>query len=208
MSFPVAITTWRRPAAFFPAPGGVDALSAATPLGLLKLGRTVTDIGAGFAAAGLSPSGDYGAAIRTLFLGFRSGCIGESSIILILAGFVFLLITKTIDWRAPVTMTASLFVFSFLFGQDPLFAVLSGGVLFGAVFMATDYVSAPLTAWGKLIFGCGVGLITALIRRWGNYPEGVTYGILIMNAVTPFLNRLLQKKYGYVNPKKARGVSK
>jgi len=98
---------------------------------------------------------------------------------------------------------ASVFVFSFLFGRDPLFAVLAGGVLFGAVFMATDYVTAPLTAAGKLIFGFGAGLIIVLIRQWGNYPEGVTYGILIMNAVTPFLNRLLQKKYGYMKPKKA-----
>jgi electron transport complex protein RnfD len=99
-------------------------------------------------------------------------------------------------------MVVSFFVFSLLFGRDPLFAILSGGVIFGAVFMTTDYVSAPITAAGKLIFGLCAGLITALIRQWGNYPEGVTYGILIMNAVTPFLNRLLQKKYGYVAPSK------
>jgi electron transport complex protein RnfD len=208
MSFPVAATTWDAPRAFFepvflPMSGAfMDALSGATPLQIIKMGGTIGDVGAGFAAAGLTSSGDYLSTIWTLFLGSHAGCIGESSIILILIGAVFLLLTKTIDWRAPVSMIASVFIFSFLFGRDPLFAVLAGGVLFGAVFMATDYVTAPLTASGKLIFGFGVGLIIVLIRHWGNYPEGVTYGILIMNAVTPFLNRLLQKKYGYVVPSK------
>jgi electron transport complex protein RnfD len=122
--------------------------------------------------------------------------------LLILAGALYLLLTKTIDWRAPLTMTAATFVFSFILGRDPLFSVLSGGVLFGAVFMATDYVSAPITARGKLIFGAGAGLILVLIRQWGGFPEGVTYGILIMNALTPYLNRLLQKKYGFVTPAK------
>jgi electron transport complex protein RnfD len=140
--------------------------------------------------------------IKTLFIGNHGGCIGETSILLILAGAVYLLASKTIDWRAPLTMIASTVIVSFALGRDPLFSILSGGVFFGAVFMATDYVSAPLTARGKLIFGCGAGLITALIRQWGNYPEGVTYGILIMNALSPFLNRLLQKKYGFVPRKK------
>jgi electron transport complex protein RnfD len=99
-------------------------------------------------------------------------------------------------------MTASVCVLSFLLGRDPLVAVLSGGVVFGAVFMATDYVTAPFTQVGRIIFGLGAGIIIVLIRRWGSFPEGVTYAILIMNAVTPFLNRLLQKKYGYVKPAK------
>ena len=210
MSFPVAITTWAVPRAFFAVnQAAVDGLSGATPLNILKLGGAITDVSAGLAARGLSWGGDYWSTLGTLFLGFRGGSIGESSILLILIGFVFLLVTGTIDWRAPVSMVVSFFVFSLLFGRDPLFAILSGGVIFGAVFMTTDYVSAPITAAGKLIFGLCAGLITALIRQWGNYPEGVTYGILIMNAVTPFLNRLLQKKYGYVAPsKKAKGETK
>jgi electron transport complex protein RnfD len=118
--------------------------------------------------------------------------------LLILIGAAYLLITKTIDWRAPVAMLGATALASLALGIDPLFALLSGGVLFGAVFMATDYVTAPLTATGKLIFGAGAGLITVLIRKWGAFPEGVTYGILIMNVVSPFLNRLLQKKYGFV----------
>ena len=101
-----------------------------------------------------------------------------------------------------MAMIVSVLLFSFLFGADPLFALLSGGVLFGAVFMTTDYVTTPFGFKGKLIFGFGAGLVTVLIRQLGNYPEGVTYGILIMNAATPFLNRLLQKKYGYVPQKK------
>jgi len=208
LSFPAAATTWAIPRAFF---GGnvtginaADAVTGATPLGIIKLGGSVADVGAGLASAGLAGGSDYWSTIESLFLGTRAGCIGETSILLILVGFIFLLVSKTIDWRAPVSMTASLFIFSFLFGREPLFAVLSGGLLFGAVFMATDYVTAPITASGKLIFGFGAGLITALIRQWGNYPEGVTYSILIMNAVTPFLNKLIQKKYGYVKPQKAK----
>jgi electron transport complex protein RnfD len=199
MSFPAAITTWRRPAGF-----AADAVSAATPLGILKLGGTVADIGADFAGAGFQAAPDYWSTVRTLFFGNHGGCIGETSILLILAGAVYLLIKKVIDWRAPAAMIAAAFLASLVLGADPLIGILSGGVLFGAVFMATDYVSAPMTATGKLIFGFGAGLITALIRKWGNYPEGVTYGILIMNACTPFLNRLLQKKYGFV-PKKKNG---
>jgi electron transport complex protein RnfD len=140
--------------------------------------------------------------MKTLFLGFRAGCVGESSILLIFAAFVFLLATKTIDWRAPVSMTAAAFLCSLVLGMDPLFGVLSGGLLFGAVFMATDYVSSPLTAKGKIIFGIGAGIISILIRKWGTYPEGVSYSILIMNGVTPFLNKLLPRKYGFVPKKK------
>jgi electron transport complex protein RnfD len=197
MSFPAAITTWNRPAGF-----AVNAVTAATPLGILKQGGTVADIGRDFAGAGLSASPDYWSTIRTLFFGNHGGCIGETSVLLILAGAAYLLIRKVIDWRAPVAMTAAVFLASLVLGMDPLIGILSGGALFGAAFMATDYVSAPMTAKGRLIFGFGAGLITVLIRKWGNYPEGVTYGILIMNACTPFLNRLLQKKYGSVPKKK------
>ena len=211
LSFPVAATRWSLPMSFFPADSGIaasatgyvaDAISGATPLGILKMQGTIADVGAGLAATGLAAGSDYCSTITSLFIGIRGGCIGESSILLILMGFIYLLATRTIDWRTPVMMILSVFVFSFLFGRDPLFAVLAGGVLFGAVFMATDYVTGPLTSTGKIIFGLCAGLITVLIRQWGNYPEGVTYGILICNAVTPYLNRLLQKKYGFIKPAK------
>jgi electron transport complex protein RnfD len=140
--------------------------------------------------------------MQELFLGYRAGCTGETSILLILASFFFLLVTRTIDWRAPVAVVLSAFVTAFALDLDPLFAILSGGLLFGAVFMVTDYVSSPLTPWGKIIFGIGVGLISMLIRKWGTYPEGVSYAILIMNCTVPFLDRLLPRKYGFV-PKRA-----
>jgi electron transport complex protein RnfD len=203
MSFPAEITTWNRPVAFngMNAAAVTDALSAATPLGILKQGGTIADLGADFMGARLASSSDYWSVIKTLFFGNHGGSLGETSIFLILAGAAYLLLTRTIDWRAPVSMTAAAILASLVLRTDPLVAILSGGLLFGAVFMATDYTSAPVTAKGKLIFGAGAGIITALIRKWGSYPEGVTYGILIMNACTPFLNRLLQKKYGLTKGK-------
>ncbi|MDR3145338.1 MAG: RnfABCDGE type electron transport complex subunit D [Treponema sp.] len=201
MSFPAAITTWHRPVGF--GTPLTDAVSGPTPLRIVQMGGTLADVGRDLADAGLASSDGYWSMIKTLFIGYHGGCIGESSILLILAGAFYLLITKTIDWRAPAAMTAAVFLCAALLGLDPLFSVLSGGALFGAVFMCTDYVSTPMTAWGKLIFGAGAGIIAVLIRKWGSYPEGVSYGILMMNALTPFLNRLLQKKYGFVPKKRA-----
>jgi electron transport complex protein RnfD len=163
-------------------------------------------VGRAFAEADLASSDSYWSTMKTLFFGFHGGCIGEVSVFLILAACLFLLAAKTIDWRAPVCMIAAGFVTAFSLGPDPLFSILSGGLIFGAVFMAADYVTAPITAKGKIIFGIGAGIIAMLIRKWGVYPEGVSYAILIMNAVTPFLNRLLPKKYGYV-PRKKSSVS-
>jgi electron transport complex protein RnfD len=219
MSFPAAITTWHRPPGTFvtkladhlKASSIVDGVSGVTPLNIIKgdglVHSSIADVGRDFFAAGLSASPEYWSTIKTLFIGGHAGCIGESSTLLILAGLIYLLATKTIDWRSPCTMIATGFLASLIFsGFDPsfgLFSILSGGIFFGAVFMATDYVSTPLTARGKLIFGFGAGLITILIRNWGGYPEGVMYGILIMNGVTPFLNRLLPRKYGFVVKKKA-----
>jgi electron transport complex protein RnfD len=215
MSFPAAMTRWHRPPRGFAlsladdlsAASIVDGVSGVTPLNIAKLlagenrlGEAVGALGKDLAASGASGAG-YWSTIKTLFIGNHAGAIGESSALLILAGCLFLLLTKTIDWRAPLTMTLAGLLASLALGYDPLFGIFSGGLLFGAVFMVTDYVTAPLTDKGKLIFGFGAGLITVLIRRLGAYPEGVTYGILIMNALSPFLNRLLPRKYGYA-PKK------
>jgi electron transport complex protein RnfD len=203
MTFPAALTTWDRPLSALRA--GADSITGPTPLRILSRSGGIDALGADLAALRLSESPDYWSTIKTLFLGNHGGSIGETSILLILAGGIYLLLTKTIDWRTPVAMIAGAVLAALPLGLDPLVAVLSGGLLFGAVFMATDYVSAPVTSTGKLIFGFGAGVITALIRKWGVYPEGVTYGILIMNAITPFLNRLLQKKYGFVPKKKETG---
>jgi len=131
-----------------------------------------------------------------LFFGHRGGCIGESAIFLLAAAFLFLLVTRVIDWRAPVAMMATTVAITFLAGIDPLLTLLSGGLMFGAVFMVTDYATSPVTPLGRLLFGAGCGVITALIRVFGGYPEGVMFSILIMNALVPFLDRLIPRKYG------------
>ena len=195
MSFPAAMTAWHEPQSGFPLTLA-DAVSGASPLGIMQSGE-----------AGASAFFSEVHTVKEMFFGYRAGCIGETSVLLILAAFVFLLITKTIDWRAPVSMIAAALTAAFALGIDPLFAVLSGGLIFGAVYMVTDYVTVPVTSRGKVIFGAGAGLITILIRKWGTYPEGVMYSILIMNCAVPFLNKLLGRKYGYVRKKKAASGS-
>jgi electron transport complex protein RnfD len=211
MSFPAAMTKWHFPPGPFPlrltdamsSATLVDGISGVTPLGIVKAGGGVAGVGKVLVKAHLSAADSWWPTMKALFTGWHPGSIGESPAWLILAAFVFLLVRKTIDWRAPAAMIAAAFVSALALGLDPLFSVFSGGLLFGAVFMATDYVTAPLTAGGKLIFGIGAGIISMLIRKWGTYPEGVSYGILIMNGLTPFLNKLLPRKYGFVPKKKA-----
>ena len=182
MSFPAALTTWRKPGQSWISMSA-DVITGATPLGIAQMGGDVPGI-------------------RDLFFGFHGGSTGETSIFLILAACLFLLVTKTIDWRTPVCMIGAGAAVAFALGLDPLFSVLSGGLVFGAVFMATDYVTGSITGKGKIIFGIGAGIITMLIRKWGNFPEGVCYAILIMNGFTPFLDKLLTRKYGFVRKKK------
>lgn len=141
-----------------------------------------------------------------MFIGREAGCIGESSALLILIAFGALLALKIIDWRAPVAMVAVVAVCTIISGNDVTEQVLSGGLLFGAVFMTTDYTTSPVTRGGRLVFGAGCGLITFLIRQFGGYPEGVMFSILIMNIVSPFLNNIIPKKYGYVKPVKKGGA--
>ena len=193
MSFPAAITTWSMPNNLKLA---ADATSAATPLAMVKQGTALADVATYFGASG---TGDF---YRQLFMGYRSGSLGESSILLILIGGAFLLVMGVIQWIVPAAILASTFVFAAILGMDPVLNVLSGGVVFGAVFMATDYATRPLTMKGQLVYGAGIGLLTVIIRRFGGFPEGVTYAILIMNMLTPFLNKMRGKKYGYVAPPK------
>ena len=163
----------------------LDAVSGATPLAIL--GRSAE------AVAQAAPS------TLDLFIDRIPGCIGEVSKIAILLGLVYLLIRKTITWHIPVTMIASFMLFTWLFGGDPLQGVLMGSVLFGAVFMATDYVTSPMTHKGQIIFASGIGLLIALIRMFGGYPEGTMYAILIMNVLTPLIDRVTRGKiYGEV----------
>lgn len=196
VSFPVPMTTWSNPRAANIAADAVskatDAVSSATVLSSIKAGT--------FTAS----SSDY----LNFFWGNRGGCIGETSSFLILVAFAFLCLVKVIDWRATVAMVGTVLIATLISGGDVLMALFSGGLLFGAVFMITDYATSPITKRGKLIFGFGCGLITFLIRKFSGYPEGVMFSILIMNSVVPFLNRLIGKKYGFVKKPKAPKADK
>ena len=183
-SWPVRMTAWTLPTYF----QQVDAVSSATPL------------------AGMQPGG-----IMDLFLGNIPGCIGEVCKAGILLGFLYLVIRGTIVGHVPVIFLAVTALLSwalgvqggFTFDGDPLTAILSGGVMFGAVFMATDYATSPMTLAGQAIFAAGCGIIVSIIRTYGAYPEGVTYAILLMNIVTPLIDRAIKPTvYGAVKPQK------
>jgi electron transport complex protein RnfD len=191
MSFPAPMTTWHKP-----LQGLVDAASGATPLNILKTGGSLQDV---MSSVGVSNAGGL---YWQLFLGNRSGSLGETSILLVAIGGIFLLAMGVIQFAVPLAMLASTALLSWAVGMDPLLAVLTGGVVFGAFFMATDYATSPLTLKGKILYGVGIGLLIVLIRRFGGFPEGVTYAILIMNMLSPFFDKLRTRKYGYVKPKK------
>ena len=179
-SFPAAMgASWISPLP--------DATSSATILSTLKQADAVTSATTTGAAI------DY----WQLFVGRQAGCIGESSILLILISALLLIATRIVDWRTPVFMVGTFALLMFASGGDVLAHLLSGGLVFGAVFMATDYVTTPVTSYGRIVFGAGCGLLTFLIRKFGGYPEGVMFSILIMNSITPFLNKLTPRKYGY-----------
>lgn len=152
-----------------------DAVTSATPLAALSAGNA-------------TPS------LTDLFLGRHGGSLGETCALAILLGGAYLLIRRVITWHTPVAFVGTVFVFTWLLGEDPLVHILSGGLLLGAFFMATDYATTPPTRWGKVIFGVGCGLITVLIRVFGNYPEGVSFAILFMNLLTPYISRLTRRK--------------
>ena len=214
ISFSVAMTSWTAPAhlmkvsatasatasATTALSAAADAVSSATPLSMLKIKE-----GAVMSAGAIADKLDLGTVpqvYRMLLLGEHAGCIGETCVFLILLGFIYLVVQKVIDWKTPVAMILTTVGITSLAGIDPLLTLLSGGLVFGAVFMATDYVTTPVTAKGRVLFGIGCGLITALVRLFSGMPEGVMYSILIMNTVVPFLNKLIQRKYGFVKPQK------
>ena len=138
-----------------------------------------------------------------LLLGNVGGAIGETSKLALLLGLAYLLVRRVISWHIPTVFIGSVFVLSFLFNgfdaYSALLMILSGGVFLGAIFMATDYVTSPTTAWGKVIFAVGCALITVMIRFFGNYPEGVSFGILFMNILTPYIEKWTRhKRFGEV----------
>ena len=177
-SWPVRMTAFVLPTCF----SGADATTSATVL------------------AG------YEASYMDMFLGNIPGCIGEVCKAAILLGFLYMLIRGVITWRIPVTFLAVVFVFSAILGNDPLQAILCGGVMLGAVFMATDYTTSPMSAKGQFIYAAGCGIIVVIIRNFCNYPEGVTYAILVMNIVTPLLDKYVKPRlYGRLKEEKANG---
>ena len=148
----------------------------------------------------------YEASYMDMFLGNIPGCIGEVCKAAILLGFLYMLVRGVKTWRIPVTFLAVVFVFSAILGNDPLQAILCGGVMLGAVFMATDYTTSPMSAKGQFIYAAGCGIIVVIIRNFCNYPEGVTYAILVMNIVTPLLDKYVKPRlYGRLKEEKANG---
>ena len=163
----------------FIAPRGVDAFSGATPLALLAEGKTEE-----------LPS------LLQMFLGQRGGAIGETCILALLIGFAYLLIRKVISWQTPVIFMGTVFLCSLVFGgfTVAVYELLAGGLVLGAVFMATDYTTTPITASGRMLFALGCGLITFVIRWFFTLPEGVSYSILCMNLMAPWLERWTRRK--------------
>ena len=193
ISFPVQMTSWPEPKMLFGSIASQpDAMGGATPLGFLKEGlknSTVPEL--------MSKMPD----LMMDFIGFIGGSLGEVSVVALLLGAIYMLIKKVITWQIPFAYIGSVVVFTGILWLidpdmyvDPLFHLLTGGLILGAFFMATDMVSSPISPWGQIVFGIGCGVITILIRIWGAYPEGVSFAILIMNAFTPLLNRWLKPK--------------
>ena len=187
ISFPVQMTTWPKPGQnlfSMVSQPTTDLTTGPTPLGMFK-------------ENGVQAVGD----IWGYFVGHIGGSLGEVSALAILIGAIYLLCRRVISWHIPVSFIGTAFIFSGILWlcdktafMDPLTTILTGGIMLGACFMATDMVTSPRTKSGQLIFGFGCGLLTIIIRNWGNYPEGVSFAILLMNAVTPLINRWCKPK--------------
>ena len=170
VSFTSEMTRWIKPLDY-----DYDAVSSATPLVLAKSGEDL-------------PS------YLDLFLGKTGGCLGEVCALGLLIGGLYLAVRKIISLASPVSFIGSLFILSWIGGEDPVYQILAGGVFLGAFFMATDYATTPITTKGKIVFGLGCGIITFVIRSFGSYPEGVSFSILLMNVLTPYIEQLTRTK--------------
>jgi electron transport complex protein RnfD len=178
LAFSVTMTNWDAPA------GGtslwvypIDGVAGATPLALMKNGNF-----------------DALPGIWNMFIGVRGGCLGETSNLALLIGGIYLLIRRVITWHAPLSFILVVFGFSALIGQDPVYHLFAGGLFLGAIFMATDYVTTPQTNMGRLVFGICAGLLTVILRVYSSYPEGVSFAILLMNILTPYINRFTETR--------------
>lgn len=177
IAFATPMTNWEitpRMSSVIREAAGADAATGATPLGLIGKGIEVP--------------------VKDMALGFINGSLGEVSALALLIGGIYLLYRKVITWEIPVSFLATVAILAVLMGQNPLFHICAGGAMLGAFFMATDYVTSPMTGKGKLIFGIGCGLMTMLIRQFGSYPEGVSFAILFMNILTPHIDNWTKTK--------------
>ncbi len=196
ISFPVQMTSWPTANPIFS--GIADAVTGPTPLGIVKeglgAGETVQQVMAQV------PS------FMQQFVGGIGGSLGEVSALALILGGIFMLWKKIITWEIPVSILLTVFIFSGIFWLidpthyvNPIFHLLTGGMMLGAIFMATDMVSSPMSRNGQLVFGIGIGLLTVTIRVWGAYPEGMSFAILLMNGVTPLLNNIFKpKRFGRI----------
>jgi Na+-translocating ferredoxin:NAD+ oxidoreductase subunit D len=191
ISFPVQMTSW--PKAIESRFAYLDATTGATPLAILKEGvkngQPVSEL--------LQGIPEY----SQMFIGNMGGSLGEISALALLLGGLYLLIKKVITWQIPVSILTTVALFTGILwminpvkNADPMFHLLTGGIILGALFMATDMVTCPMTPWGQIVFGVGIGLITCLIRVFGAYPEGVSFAILIMNAFVPLIDKYIKPK--------------
>ena len=196
IAFPVQMTTWPRPMGFHTS--YVDAETGATPLALMK---QIVKGGDNSVINQLPELWD-------MFAGWIGGSLGEVCALALLIGGIFLIIMRVITGHIPVSILATVALFAAVTGwcgvlpegittlQYVAMSLCTGGIMLGAFFMATDYVTSPMTGWGKIIFGIGIGLIVMVIRTWGAYPEGMSFAILIMNACVPLLNHIRPKRFG------------
>lgn len=176
VSFPSAMSSW--PVPYTRAISSADMITSATPLAKTAITHF---------------------SYLDLFLGNRPGCLGEVCALALILGGIYLILKKVISPTIPLCFIGTVFVLTAILGKDPIFHILSGGLLLGAIFMATDYVTSPITFKGKIIFAVGCGIITVLIRIYGSLPEGVSFSILLMNILVPHIENLTLKKQKVVN---------
>ena len=182
ISFPVQMTSWPLPQQYT---AYLDAETGATPLALIK--------------EAIKTGGEYSVNLCDLFVGNIPGSMVEVSAIALLLGFAYMLWKKIITWEIPVPIFVADVVMSFICGLNPLEQLFAGGLMLGAIFMATDYVSSPMTSRGMIIYSVAIGALTVILRRYGAYPEGMSFAILIMNAFTPLINAYVKpKRFGEV----------
>ncbi len=191
ISFPVQMTSWPVPSGF--KTGYADAVTGATPLAIIKEGirngESISNL--------MNQVPDH----MQLFYGYMGGSMGEVAAFALIIGFIYMLVRKIITWHIPIAVIGTVALFTGILwlidpskNADPLFHILTGGVMLGAIFMATDYVTSPMVPKAMIIYGIGIGIITVVIRVYGSYPEGVSFAILIMNAFVPLMNSYIKPK--------------